>query len=362
MEKDPFKEYILQKEPQKKELGLAWYTAIGLQKVDGLDTSKYLNELAQKNIEGDISTDKVEELITSYYIENKEHSIKEEEADKVSVNITKVLSDKSFVFQVSQYIDIHKKLFHNVYKHAGKIRDYNITKNEWVLNGDTVMYGGASLIRESLEYDFNAERNFDYSKINKNEFISHIARFIANLWQIHAFCEGNTRTTAVFLIKYLRKFGYDVTNAIFAENAWYFRNSLVRANYTNVDKEIFETTEYLELFLKNLILNEDNDLKNRYLHIDWKEKVDIDTKKVDIDDEKVDIQNIGLTSKLKENVIKLYNPLKKLECISRKDVVDILKISPSGASGLISKLLKYKILVPVKNKGKGKYKFNIKEI
>ena len=169
MKRDPFKEYILEKEPTKKELGYSWYTAIGLQKVDGLETSDYLKSVAINNINGNITIEKAEELIKSYYIENTNHDSIMEEADKVAVNIAKILSEKSFIFSPAQYLDIHKKLFYNVFSHAGKIRTYNISKKEWVLDGDTVIYGGASLLKETLNYDFEVEKSFDYSNLNKNE-------------------------------------------------------------------------------------------------------------------------------------------------------------------------------------------------
>ena len=359
MERDPFKEYILEKEPTKKELGYSWYTAIGLQKVDGLETSDYLKSVAIDNIDGNITIEKAEELIKSYYIENTNHESITEEADKVAVNIAKILSEKSFIFSPAQYLDIHKKLFYNVFSHAGKIRTYNISKKEWVLDGDTVIYGGASLLKETLNYDFEVEKSFDYSSLNKNEFVSHIAKFISNLWQIHVFSEGNTRTTAVFLIKYLRKFGYDVTNDIFAKNAWYFRNALVRANYTNVEKNIYDTTKYLEDFLNNLLFGSNNELKNRHLHINWNEKVDIGTGKVDIENKKVDIESMGLTSPIKSNVISLFKVLSNLEYFGRSEVVKVLNMSPSGASKLITKLLELQIIKPVLGHGKGKYCFNI---
>ena len=258
-----------EKEQEKKEKGYAWQTAIGLQAVDGLNTSEYLIETAKKNIDGDISFEEANSLIHSYYKENASHSQNDrmEEADKVSVRIAQILSEKSFVFSPAQYISIHSQLFNGLYKHAGKIRDYNITKNEWVLDGDTVMYGGALDLRATLDYDFSVEKDFSYKGLSMDEIIKHLAVFISRLWQIHVFGEGNTRTTAVFFIKYLRTLGFDVNNEIFAENAWYFRNALVRANYTNLKKGVHETTEYLELFLRNLLLGEDNELKNRNLHI-----------------------------------------------------------------------------------------------
>lgn len=362
MGKDPFKEYLLDIEPTKKELGHAWYTAIGLQKVDGLDTSNYLKDIAIQNINGKISIDDAEMIIKSYYSENENQLKDTFEADIVSVNIAKTLSDKSFVFSPTQYLQIHKSLFENVFSHAGKIRTYNISKKEWVLDGDTVIYGGASLLNKTLEYDFTVEKNFDYSFLTKDDFIKHISKFISNLWQIHVFAEGNTRTTAVFLIKYLRKFGYDITNDIFAENAWYFRNALVRANYTNINKGIYETTKYLELFLRNLLFKENNELKNRYLHINYTEKVDIERKKVDIERNKVDINSIMISNKTKKNVIKLYNSLKSILYFGRTEIIEVLSMSNSGASKLISLLIKEKIIIPVKNNGKGKYCFNIEKI
>lgn len=358
MQKDPFKEYLKEKEPTKKEKAYSWYTAIGLQKVDGLDTSKYLNDLAIKNIEGEVSLDDVSGLINSYYEEKNDDTNNNEEADKVSINIAKILSEKAFVFSPIQYLDIHKKLFKNIFPHAGKIRTYNISKKEWVLNGDTVIYGGASMLNETLEYDFSVEKNYDYSNISRDDFIKHIARFISNLWQIHVFAEGNTRTTAVFLIKYLKTFGYDVENDIFANNAWYFRNSLVRANYSNIEKGITETTLYLELFLRNLLLNENNELKNRYLHIDFNKKVNIDDKKVDIDDKKVDIQTIDISDNIRKKVAKMHNELSNKEYFGRTEVMNVLELSPSGASKFISSLLIKNIIIPVDGYGKGKYVFN----
>ena len=261
--------YLREKEPQKKEKGYAWHTAIGLQAVDGLKTSDYLIDTAKRNIEGDITFEEADRLIHSYYKENISHTGNDrtEEADKVSVRIAQLISEKSFVMSPAQYISIHARLFEGVYKHAGKIRDYNISKSEWVLDGDTVMYGGASDLRATLDYDISQERDFSYKNLSLEQTIKHLAVFISRLWQIHVFSEGNTRTTAVFFIKYLRTLGFDVTNDIFAENAWYFRNALVRANYTNLQKGVHETTEYLEAFLRNLLLGEKNELKNRYLHI-----------------------------------------------------------------------------------------------
>ena len=261
-----FEEYIRQGEPQKREKGYAWQTAIGLQAVDNLKPSEYLIQTACKHIEGDITIEEAKQLIDNYYqsktlradIENRT-----EEADKVSAHIAEILSEKTFTFSPVEYISIHRRMFQGIYKFAGKIRDYNITKKEWVLNGETVLYADASSIRESLDYDFMQEKNFNYKDLNIEDAIAHIAKFISGIWQIHAFGEGNTRTTAVFAIKYLRTFGFDIGNEAFANHSWYFRNALVRANYNNFSKGIYATTEYIEAFFRNLILSEHTELKNR---------------------------------------------------------------------------------------------------
>ena len=271
MKDELFEEYSKEKEPTKYYKTYAWKTAIGLQQVDGLEPSEYLIKTAEQSINGDISFDDAHQLITSYYKENKSHAERTEEADKVSVRIAQIISENSFVFSPIELITIHKRLFEGIYSHAGRIRDYNISKQEWVLDGDTVTYGNAYSLRETLDYDLNLEKNFSYSGLSTEDVIKHIARFISNLWQIHIFGEGNTRTTAVFLIKYLSKLGFNVTNDIFAENSWYFRNALVRANYNNRAKNVTETTYYLELFLRNLLLDEYNILSNREMHIAYKE-------------------------------------------------------------------------------------------
>lgn len=265
-----FEEYIRQGEPHKRAKGYAWQTAIGLQAVDGLKPSTYLIETARKHIEGDITIDEVRQLIKSYY-ESKETRItnasETEEADKVSANIAKLLSERTFAFTVAGLIAIHRCIFDGVFKFAGKIRDYNITKQEWVLRGDTVLYVSATDIRRAIEYDLEQEQAFDYTGLNMIQVASHIAKFTSGLWQIHPFGEGNTRTTAIFTIQYLRSMGFDVENGLFANHSWYFRNSLVRANYQNIQKGIQRTLEYLECFFRNLLMGEQNSLRNRDLLI-----------------------------------------------------------------------------------------------
>lgn len=376
MEKDPFKEYLRESEPDKAHKGYAWSTAIGLQAVDGLKPSKYLIDTAIQNIEGKITMKEAQSLIDSYYEERPVHlsdDERTEEADKVSSRIAEILSETAFSFSPNAYISIHRKLFQGIYKHAGKIRDYNITKKEWVLDGATVMYGSASELRVTLEYDFSQEKDFSYKGLSMDEIIHHLAVFVSRLWQIHIFGEGNTRTTAVFFIKYLRTLGFSAANDIFAENAWYFRNALVRANYTNLQKGIHETTEYLEAFLRNLLLNEKNELHNRNLHISGllnEEKVDIGDAKADIENAKVDIQDqkVDMESVLSEkgsdfsvkttvHIHRLFEKFGFDEVFGRSAVMELLELKGSGASKLLSNLVQADIIEPVSGHGKGRYKF-----
>lgn len=272
-EKEPylnFDEYIRQGELDQKKKAGYWQTAIGLQAVDGLKVSDYLQDTARKHIEGEITIDEARELVKQYYITKTAHDAHDddkEEADRVSSNIVKVLSSPTFDFTTGGYQSVHRRVFEGVMKHAGEFRTYDITKKEWVLEGDTVLYLNWEDLRRAINYDLEQERAYTYSGKNHDEMISHLTRFVSGLWQIHAFCEGNTRTTAVFTIQYLRSLGFDVDNDQFARHSWYFRNALVRANYQNVPKGIEYTPVYLERFFRNLLFGEQWDLRNRYLHI-----------------------------------------------------------------------------------------------
>ena len=265
-----FDEYIRQGEPAQREAAYAWSTAIGLQAVDGLTTSEYLNNLARRNIEGELTMDQVDTLLDSYYeSKSAREAIDDDknEADKASRNIKKILSVKTVDFTANGFISLHRRIFEGVFKHAGQLRDYDITKKEWVLEGDTVNYLNWEDLRRALDYDIKQEREFSYKGLAQDNLITHIANFVSGLWQIHAFGEGNTRTTAVFTIQYLRSIGFDVENDMFAKHSWYFRNALVRANYKNAVKGIDYSPIYLQRFFRNLLLGEQWDLRNRYLHI-----------------------------------------------------------------------------------------------
>ena len=369
MYKDPFIEFLRDSEPNKATIGYVWSTAVGLQAVDGLKPSQYLIDTAIQNIEGKISLKEAQSLIESYYYERPvrvSDNERTEEADKVSSRIAELLSETAFSFSPNEYIAIHRKLFRGIYKHAGKIRDYNITKKDWVLDGATVIYGSASELRATLEYDFSQEKDFSYKGLSIEESIHHLALFVSRLWQIHIFGEGNTRTTAVFFIKYLRTLGFLATNDIFAENAWYFRNALVRANYTNLQKGIHETTEYLELFLRNMLLNEHNELHNRNMHISGllkDTKVDIGTSKVDIGTSKVDIETrlaektLNFSTKTIMHIRVLYEKFGDCQFFGRGEVMELLGLKSSGASKIISNMAQADVIEPVSGHGKGKYKF-----
>lgn len=339
---DSFEEYLRQGEPNKAERAKDWKTAIGLQDVDGLKPSDYLIENAKQNIEGNITIEEVKLRIDTYY---KQHPVKNsenrtEEADKVSARITEILGEKTFTFSPAEYLTIHRRLFQGIYNHAGKIRNYNITKQEWVLNGETVLYASAESLKATLKYDFQQEKTFNYSGLSQHEIIVHIADFISFLWQIHVFGEGNTRTTAIFLIKYLRKLGFkEVNNDLFAKHSWYFRNALVRANYEDLSKGIHKTDKYLIRFLLNLLLKENHLLKNREMHIQYLDTVN-DT---------VKLQN----DTVNDTVFKL---IKENNKITATEISKRLKISLSTAKRKIKKLKEKRIIERVGSDKTGYWK------
>lgn len=292
-------------------------TGIGLQDVDNLRNSSYFINESSRYIKGEISLDELDEIINSYYKNksNNEDDDRKEEADKVAMRIARIISEDSFTFSVGQLLSIHRTLFQGILDHPGELRAYNFTKKEWVLDGASVTYGDYRELEATLDYDFIQEKKYRYNVLSINETIEHLAMFIANLWQIHVFEEGNTRTTAVFFIKYLRSLGFDVTNDTFAKNAWYFRNALVRANYTNISKGIYRDYSYLIKFLRNLLLNEKNELKNRELHISIEPVVDNVNKEnriLNLIKKNPHISSIELSKELNVSVRTIKNILKVL--------------------------------------------------
>jgi len=362
---DDFEEYIRQGEPSQKEKSRIWQTAIGLQQVDGLTPSDYLIKTAKENIEGKITIDEVKYRIDSYYKQQVGQISTEdrtEEADRVSANIAGILSEKTFTFSPAELLSIHKRLFTGVEGitiKVGKIRDYNITKSEWVLNSKTVYYASFDTINATLEYDFRQEKNFSYKLLSKREIVEHIAGFISGLWQIHAFGEGNTRTIAVFTIKYLRSFGFEVENDMFARHSWYFRNALVRANYNDYQHKVFATPEYLLKFLRNLILGENNELKNRYLRIGT--NVDFDEELSDTLRAKEGGQKnvFGGQKRWSEKVVRLLELITEKPGITRKEFSEALTVNPSAVQKHIEKLKKEGAISREGSDKKGIWKLNV---
>ena len=263
--------YVHANEPGQAERAENWQMAIGLQDVDGLGTSRYLLETAKEHVEGHIDIAEARRRIDSYYEERSGRDVVEgsSQADRVSARIAELLGERSFTFSPVQLQSVHRRLFDQILPHAGKYRTYNITKSEWVLKGETVYYASYDSISDTLRYDFTQERDFNYAGLSGRDAAHHVAQFISGIWQIHPFGEGNTRTTAVFAIKYLRSMGYSVDNKPFKENSWYFRNALVRANYEDVTRGIAPNLVFLERFFENLLCGANHELRNRYLHLDW---------------------------------------------------------------------------------------------
>lgn len=364
-------------EPGKRERAYAWATAIGLQDVDGLKPSRHLLATARRHIEGEITQEDARRIVDEYYETKDGHDLPRdtEEADKVSARIVEVINSPSFVFSPAYLIGLHGKIFEGVFAHAGKVREVELTKREEVLNGDSVEYAPSFMVMKTLEYDFDRESKFRYRGISETAFIEHFSEFISRIWQAHPFREGNTRTTAVFAIKYLRTKGFDVTNDLFAREAWYFRNALVRANYENTQLNVEKTTEYLEDFFKVLLLGEEIELKNRFLRIGFEygskgalavsglhrngngasEKLDIESGKLDIGGEKLDIA--GLSRPTADNIRKLTEAYAGKAFFKRKDVLAVLSLSPTAASDLLAKMLSLRIIEPVDGHGKGAYRF-----
>ncbi|EOA51754.1 Fic family protein [Bacteroides salyersiae] len=342
-----FDEYIQQGEPGRKEKAQAWQTAIGLQDVDGLKVSSYLIESARKHIEGEMSIDEVRRDLKEYYETKSAHddqSAEQEEADCVSSNIVKLLNEKTFSFSLAGLMAIHRRVFEGVFKFAGQLRTVNITKKEWILEGDTVRYVSADEIRQTIEYDLSQEKQVDYTQLSMEAVILQLAKFTSGIWQIHPFREGNTRTTAVFVIKYLRSMGFNVTNDLFAEKSWYFRNALVRANYQNIPKGIAYDNSFLVLFFRNLILGEQNELHNRDMHIS---KIGLKSARVEVPKSKICTLNYTLEESAVLRCIE-DNPK-----ITQKDIATAIGKSERTVKNITSCLVEKGILIRVNGRRNG---------
>ena len=365
--KDKFGKYYEATEPGRRERAYAWATAIGLQDVDGLKPSKYLIETAKRNIEGEITAAEARKLVDEYYETKIDHDVPADarEADKVAARIVAIVNAPGFRLSPEYYLGLHRQIFDGVFQHAGEIRSVELTKREWVLNGDSVEYELSCMIEKSLAYDFEQERKFRYKGLSGNAFIEHFAAFISGLWQIHPFREGNTRTAALFAIKYLKSMRYEVTNDLFAEKSWYFRNALVRANYSNRQLDVEKTSLPLEEFFKVLVFQEEIELKNRYLRIgaDYgssvaKATAGLHRKNVGIKRSDVVINADDDVINVAKDVVK-ENPLSEAEEKAAKailrgpkttavDLSTLLKVTPRQAQRVIASL---KVKAGLKRRG-----------
>ena len=246
---------------------LQWDMAIGLQQVDNLKPSKYLEQISEKNILGELTIKEVEQSLKEYYTTKGQQNINhnELECDFVSMRIVELLNQDNFELSVDYLKYIHKYLFQDVYEFAGEFRKIDFSKHEKILNNDSVAYGDSKTLKESLEYDISLEKEKDYKNMSIVDVIKNITDFSSSIWQVHPFREGNTRTTAVFVEKYLINLGYNVNNTLFKDKSVYFRNALVRSNYFNNYINIKEDKTYLIKFYENLLLGKNNNLHSEDL-------------------------------------------------------------------------------------------------
>ena len=370
--KNAFDQYYDEaEEPSRRERAYAWATAIGLQDVDGLKPSKHLYTVAKRHIEGEITQDDARRIVDEYYETKDGHDLPadQKEADKVAARIIAVINSPSFVFSPEYFIGLHGRIFDGIFSHAGKIREVELTKSEDVLNGATVEYAPSFMIKTQLDAEFNREKHFLYKGISEDAFVEHIASFVATIWQIHPFREGNTRTTALFVIKYLRSKGLDVTNDLFAKKSWYFRNALVRANFENARLDVVKEPVYLEEFFKVLLWGADIELKNRFLRIGFEygtkaadavtglhRKLPIGRRKLPIDIEKLPIR-----APTKRHILRLLEKFGAGEPFGAAQVVATVGIKDRASRNLIALMREYRLVSDVKGCGKGKVKFAAKD-
>ena len=264
-------DYIEAESPKNYIKQSQWDMAIGLQEVDNLKPSKYLEELLQENVVGKKTIYEVEHELRQYYIEkekNDDVNYNELECDLVSTRMVELLQEDSFELTIDYFKYVHKYLFQDVYEFAGEFKKVNFLKHERILNNDSVAYGDCKTLEQSLDYDISLEKKKDYKDINIVDVIDNITDFSSRIWQIHPFREGNTRTTALFIEKYIVSLGYDVDNTMFKEKSVYYRNALVRSNYFNNYLNIKQDNSFLIKFYKNLLLGKNNNLYSKDLIVE----------------------------------------------------------------------------------------------
>ena len=251
------------------ERAASWRLAKGLQAVDGLKTSEYLEEVANGHIAGKYDIDDAIDIVAKYYETKgvRSEQARTKEADIVSARIVKLVTTNSFSFYPGALNNIHKALFQDVDPtfRAGKYRTVNLSKKEPVLAGRSVVYADFREIDGLLKYDFQSFQINEMS-FNDKESVRQLSRFISGIWQTHPFMEGNTRTVAVFCQRLLRSMGIDVESSVFEQSSLYFRNALVLSNYASIKDGINPDFDPLDRFFENAVLNAGHELKNRTLY------------------------------------------------------------------------------------------------
>lgn len=229
-----------------------WQVSFGLSEIDNESPSYFLQSLAEANIIGLISDEEAEELLSKHYMEigiGPQYG-----TDVVILKIKRFLPISEFHLSKEFFYAIHRYIFNGVFPDAGCTRTRNVSKKEPILDYESVIYAPIQHIDEYLDYDFSQERKKNYRGKSPEEIIDLITPFITNIWQAHPFCDGNTRTTSVFLEKYLNYLGFPTNNDVFKENSTYFRAALVRANYTTAN-HLEPTYEYVKKFLRKLLID-----------------------------------------------------------------------------------------------------------
>ena len=348
MRNNNFEDYIKGLEEEKYYKGYLWDTAIGLLDAVGVETSEYLWEVARDSIYGDTKIHEVEQQVSAYYDQetwrSKDRST--EAADRIAARIVTLLADPAFYFTPEHYMDIHKKLYGGLFDYAGKVRNRDITRSEWVLGDKVVTYSDAGELLEALVYGMSLEMDYSYLNLPVDEAIKHIAQFFARLWQLHVFEEGNTVATAVFLLKYLNFLGLEVASDVFSKNAKYFRNALVRANYSDEEEGVYACLDYLELFLRNLILKEYNPMRNEDLLVSKEEEQNIDPINDPIEEihnDPINVENDPIKLTRREQTI--YNYIKDGSHMNRNDMAKKLKCSEATVKRAVVSLTKKGLIV-----------------
>jgi len=249
-----------------------WSLSCGLQAVDGLTVSKSALLDGDDYVAGTKSATEVYNRSLDRYSSHVQEG-REAEADVVAAAMLVALEDDGFSLSPIMLDNIHARIFEPATvvgfdrRWVGRHRTVNITKSEPVLGGRSVTYADWRMISDQLRYDFSEERRHCYGSSLNEEFVRHFSRFIANIWQTHAFREGNTRTVALFSQKYLRYLGVRCDNMLFMDNSLFYRDALVRANFSNLELGIAEDLSFLNAFYENLVLDKNHNLSSYDLNL-----------------------------------------------------------------------------------------------